>query len=526
MPKLIENKNKKVNKTPERRATKEINKKYAKKYKLRNLQIVIERVAPQIYIGLQQQQRNRNVVDRIPRKMSDNVNKPDKLKLEGNLSENWRRFKRNFNIYMSAAEYTEKSDAIKIAIFLNIIGGDAIEVFDTFNLSAQQRLDYNTVINSFEIFCKPKTNEVYERFVFYQRDQKEGEPFDTFLMDIRRLVRTCEFGQMEEAMLRDRIVMGVANKKLQTKLLEVTQLDYTAAVEKCRANEITNEQAMTMNKPITVHEINKNFNQPKNSNNNNSNNKSNGFQKAHGSNNSKNRYENNSNGNRNNNKRYFTNNNNQNSRFTDNTNKNNDNKNSNKCKFCNLSHKPKNCPAYGKICNSCHKRNHFSSVCKSKNVQPINAIDFSDNNSDFYVNSIKKYYDKNDRFVYSTSSDTISSWKENIQIKNKNVLFKIDTGSDVNIMPYELMNKYFSDCFVYNTSIILRAFGGFEIKPIGMCILRCIHNNKIKNIKFQIVDTTTIPILGLNACIDFELINMNKNKKSIENFSNNKQNFC
>lgn len=139
------------------------------------------------------------------KKMSDFIARPDKLKLTGNLAENWKRFKRSFDNFLVAAECNTKPDAVKTAIFLNTLGEEGNDVFDAFGLTAEQKAVYATVIQTFENFCKPKTNEVYERFVFYQRNQKEGEPFDTFLMEIRRLVRTCEFGEMEQTMLKYRI---------------------------------------------------------------------------------------------------------------------------------------------------------------------------------------------------------------------------------------------------------------------------------------------------------------------------------
>lgn len=45
------------------------------------------------------------------------------------------------------------------------------------------------------------------------------------------------------------------------------------------------------------------------------------------------------------------------------------------CKYCNYSHQfgTKFCPAYGKKCNECSKSNHFSSVCKLKNISTLSA---------------------------------------------------------------------------------------------------------------------------------------------------------
>ena len=40
-------------------------------------------------------------------------------------------------------------------------------------------------------------------------------------------------------------------------------------------------------------------------------------------------------------------------------------KDSSKCKFCGYNHSRGKCPAYGKTCAKCGKRNHFATVCKS-----------------------------------------------------------------------------------------------------------------------------------------------------------------
>ena len=64
------------------------------------------------------------------------------------------------------------------------------------------------------------------------------------------------------------------------------------------------------------------------------------------------------------------------------------NKNQVKCKYCGLKHEQGKCPAYGKICNICNKRNHFQSVCKSKqkSVQKIEQ-EMSDDADVFLLNS-------------------------------------------------------------------------------------------------------------------------------------------
>ncbi|KAB0793610.1 hypothetical protein PPYR_13230 [Photinus pyralis] len=111
---------------------------------------------------------------------------PANLSLQGNLSENWRKFKQNFEIYLKASDKSTKADETKIAILLNIIGEDAVEVYNTFTLSETDMVSF-PVLKAFDGHCSPKKNIVFERFKFYSRVQQEGEGFDQFLTDIKKL---------------------------------------------------------------------------------------------------------------------------------------------------------------------------------------------------------------------------------------------------------------------------------------------------------------------------------------------------
>lgn len=44
------------------------------------------------------------------------------------------------------------------------------------------------------------------------------------------------------------------------------------------------------------------------------------------------------------------------------------------CTKCGKNHKLNECPAFGKICAKCSKKNHFAVVCKSNGKKKINKI--------------------------------------------------------------------------------------------------------------------------------------------------------
>jgi hypothetical protein len=60
----------------------------------------------------------------------------------------------------------------------------------------------------FTLFCG-ETNETYERYKFNKRDQEQSETIDTYVASIRTLSKTCNYGEIEESLIRDRIVIGI-----------------------------------------------------------------------------------------------------------------------------------------------------------------------------------------------------------------------------------------------------------------------------------------------------------------------------
>lgn len=147
-----------------------------------------------------------------------------------------------------AAELSKKSEPVIVAYFLNTVGPTTVHVFNPFRLT-----DEDTKIKAFSEFYSPKTNEVYERFFLYGRNQAVGEPFDQFFITLIELSRTCGFGALENRMWRDRIVCGVSDKRLHKCLLEVCKLDYAIAREMARASVASSFQSSDIPKKYAAY---------------------------------------------------------------------------------------------------------------------------------------------------------------------------------------------------------------------------------------------------------------------------------
>src|SRR5688572_7046014 len=183
-----------------------------------------------------------------------NIPFPSQLKMTGgNVASEWKRFKSQWANFEVASDLEEKSSSKRAAVFLACIGSEAYETFQAMDFETEgDRADIDKVIEAFESHCVGEVHVTYERYVFNQRMQDVGETFDTFMSDLRRLIKSCDYGTLDESMLRDRIVIGVRDDATRRKLLQMRKLTLNSATEVCKASEVATKQLREMATPDEV----------------------------------------------------------------------------------------------------------------------------------------------------------------------------------------------------------------------------------------------------------------------------------
>lgn len=81
------------------------------------------------------------------------------------------------------------------------------------------------MLQRFEKDCLPTENTTIERFQFISREQRIGEPIKDYVADLRKHVSTCKYemvakGNLVNELIRDRVVVGLPDITLGTRLLE------------------------------------------------------------------------------------------------------------------------------------------------------------------------------------------------------------------------------------------------------------------------------------------------------------------
>lgn len=183
------------------------------------------------------------------------LNPPDPLQLSsGNVSQNWKRFKHKGSNYELAVGTARKEDPIRVAAFLTVIGDEALEVYNAFTwYSDEDKVKMDKVMERFEQYCEPHKNTIYERYLLFSRGQESGEPIDKYATVLRNMADSCEFQDLKDSLIRDRIVLGIVDNNVRERLLQVPDLTLNKALEIARATETTQSQLKQMQ---NLHEVN------------------------------------------------------------------------------------------------------------------------------------------------------------------------------------------------------------------------------------------------------------------------------
>ncbi len=140
-----------------------------------------------------------------------------------------------------------------VGVLITLLCSDGLKIYDTFVFTpATDTRKIEPVLDTFTAHFEPRRSEVFERFKFLRRHQLPGETFDSCLIDLHGLVKTCGYGTGVDSVLQDQIVLGVADPLVREKLLYEKDLLLTTACEIVRACESSKAQLSQINTSSTA----------------------------------------------------------------------------------------------------------------------------------------------------------------------------------------------------------------------------------------------------------------------------------
>ena len=116
---------------------------------------------------------------------------------------------------------------------------------------------YKDIVALVKTHFSPKPSVIVQLYRFNSRVRQPGETVATYVADLRRMTKHCEFGATLDDMLRDRIVCGINDGRMQRRLLAEAELTLKKALDMVLAMESADKNVQDLQGPKPVHAIRK-----------------------------------------------------------------------------------------------------------------------------------------------------------------------------------------------------------------------------------------------------------------------------
>ena len=126
------------------------------------------------------------------------------------------------------------------------MGEQAEDILITFGLTDAQKKKYKDVSDGFTAYFANRCNLVFERAKFNTRVQGQNESVEDFNNSLYVMAQHLQYGELKDELIRDRIIIGIKDKKLSEKLQMQSKLDLSSTVSQCRQSSLVKQQQTSL----------------------------------------------------------------------------------------------------------------------------------------------------------------------------------------------------------------------------------------------------------------------------------------
>ena len=156
--------------------------------------------------------------------------------------EQWPRWYCQFERFRQVSGLASKSEENQANTLIYSMGEEAGDILYLLGLSDDEQKKYDTVLNKFEVYFVKRRNPIYKRAKFNMRRQEKGESVDSFIMSLYCLAEHCNYHDLHDKMICDRIVVGLRDSSLSERLQTDPELILDKAITVARRTEAVREQ--------------------------------------------------------------------------------------------------------------------------------------------------------------------------------------------------------------------------------------------------------------------------------------------
>ncbi|GCB60062.1 hypothetical protein scyTo_0006802, partial [Scyliorhinus torazame] len=105
---------------------------------------------------------------------------------------------------------------------------------------------YEEIVRILQAHYLPKPLVFAKHFRFHRRNQEEEEPIAQFVALLKKLTEYCEFGDVLNDTVRDKLVCDLRSEAMQKQLLTESSLALTKTMEIAVFTELTAKKAQQL----------------------------------------------------------------------------------------------------------------------------------------------------------------------------------------------------------------------------------------------------------------------------------------
>ena len=174
--------------------------------------------------------------------------------------DSWKNYIARLNQFFVANDVDNINK--KKAILLSCVGAKMYKLMCSLAQPKEpHEHSYDELVTLVTNHQSPKPSKIVQRFKFNSRVRKSEESVRTYVAELRKLSEHCDYGDQLTEMLRDRLVCGINDVRIQTKLLSEKDLKFEQAFEIATAMETAKENSQSINSAVgvnhSVHYLNK-----------------------------------------------------------------------------------------------------------------------------------------------------------------------------------------------------------------------------------------------------------------------------
>ena len=383
--------------------------------------------------------------------------------------EDWVVYTERLQNYFVANDVT--SDDKKRAILLSVCGASTYRLIrNLVSPNQPSSKSYADLVQLVKEHFHPKPSAIVMRFQFNSCFQREGEKLPQFVARLRQLTEYCEFGTTLDEMLRDRLVCGLRDERVQKRLLSEVTLTFDKALKLAQASETAELNTRVLRQvpeaPVEVHTTDK--------------------------------------------------------KATETRGRGPKTTNGIPCFRCGDNHSPAQCQFRRVDCHHCGKRGHLARVCRSR------AKPSSDSKrrqfrrrpmpedgakthcvTDAEAPSELEAEEPADYVVFQVSREKVAPLMTSVQIDNKPLKMQVDTGAAMSLVSEATYRRLWPNKstapVLRGTSVRLRTYSGEELRVLGTVRAIVMYEKRPYDVSLLVVAGDGPSLLGRDWLMKFRL---------------------